>query len=343
MVCVMEPGAFLIIDHDLAAARTLQGFLRRLGHHVLGLAASGAEGIHRTSIVRPDLLFVNLRLQGKIDGIDTACHIHKRYGVPVIYIADRFNDGMLQRARAARPLGYLNRPLRVADVRGLLAVALDRSLSAASGLSAEPSASFGDGRQPNGDLQVLFQAVNRLCFGIFTLDRRMNIRLINQEGESILKDNGPLRKERGRLVCSCKRTNERLREMLDSRFEGKLALRYDDRSFLQLCLYPLRNVDYGLGDDDHRPTSICYLFYKNRSRVDLKPLFQQIYRLSQAEARVAAFFMDHHNIKKVAAHMFVSQETVRTHLKNIFYKTQTRSQVELAYRLTTGPAGTLLQ
>ena len=76
----------LIVEDEQLVAADLEAKLTRLGYNVIGLAASGAEAIRLASEGNPELILMDVRLQGDIDGIETAKRLKSVTLAPVIFV-----------------------------------------------------------------------------------------------------------------------------------------------------------------------------------------------------------------------------------------------------------------
>jgi CheY-like chemotaxis protein len=86
----------LVIEDELIVARDLRTLLQRLGHVPIGEAANGPDAIRLAAERKPDLILMDIRLNGPMDGIQTACEILRGQNVPIIYVTantDAFLEG----------------------------------------------------------------------------------------------------------------------------------------------------------------------------------------------------------------------------------------------------------
>ena len=70
----------------------------------------GHEAIEKAEHKRPDLALVELGLAGKVTGLETAEQIGSRFDVPVVYLTDKAEEDLLQRAQTTNPFGYVLKP-----------------------------------------------------------------------------------------------------------------------------------------------------------------------------------------------------------------------------------------
>jgi two-component system cell cycle sensor histidine kinase/response regulator CckA len=122
----MPTESILIVEDERIVARDLQAMLQQLGYSVPAIAATGADAIAKVTALRPDLVLMDIRIQGAIDGIETAAAILRQFDVPVIYLT-AFTDGTTrQRARQTAPYGYLVKPFDERTVQTTIEMAVER-------------------------------------------------------------------------------------------------------------------------------------------------------------------------------------------------------------------------
>ncbi len=122
----MAQAKILIVDDEVVVAEDIRRQLRGLGYVVVGVVASGAEAVRLAGEHRPDLVLMDIKLKGPMDGIDAARTIQSQYGTPVIYLTAFSDEETLERARETLPLAYLIKPFVSSDLRAALELALFR-------------------------------------------------------------------------------------------------------------------------------------------------------------------------------------------------------------------------
>ena len=120
-----------------------------MGYQVTGVAASGAEALALAERTVPDLVLMDIRIKGDMDGIDAARALRLRYHLPVVYLTAHADRDTLDRAKLAEPLGYIVKPFQENELRASIEIALHKrqmdllasrkqeSLSAALNLAGE--------------------------------------------------------------------------------------------------------------------------------------------------------------------------------------------------------------
>lgn len=123
----MKPSAhILIVEDEGIVAFNLQQRLTHMGYHVPDVAVSGTETLALVSESRPDLILMDIHIEGAMDGIDVAARIHETSPVPVIYLTAYSEDSTLERARQTRPYGYLIKPFSERELHATIQMALER-------------------------------------------------------------------------------------------------------------------------------------------------------------------------------------------------------------------------
>lgn len=123
----MKPSAhILIVEDEGIVAFNLQQRLSHMGYHVPDVAVSGTETLALVAQSRPDLILMDIHIEGAMDGIDVAARIHETNPVPVVYLTAYSEDATLERARQTRPYGYLIKPFSERELHATIQMALER-------------------------------------------------------------------------------------------------------------------------------------------------------------------------------------------------------------------------
>src|SRR3989442_12918027 len=102
----------LVVEDEGIVAKDIQDSLEKLGYGVCGIASSGKEAIHKAAETNPDLILMDIVLQGNMDGVDAVKYILTHRYIPVIYLTAYADDATLQRAKISAPHGYLLKPFK---------------------------------------------------------------------------------------------------------------------------------------------------------------------------------------------------------------------------------------
>jgi two-component system cell cycle sensor histidine kinase/response regulator CckA len=120
----MTKGDILIVEDEALVAADLGDRLREMGYTVAGELASGEEALNKIPNLRPDLILMDIVLDGEIDGIEAARQVHNRWDTPVVFLTAHADHNTLRRARLSKPFGYLIKPFAEAELHATLEMAL---------------------------------------------------------------------------------------------------------------------------------------------------------------------------------------------------------------------------
>jgi CheY-like chemotaxis protein len=123
----MEKARILVVEDETIVAMDIAGTLRKLGHEVTDTVPSGEQAIESVTGNRPDLIFMDIGLKGKMDGIETAAKIREQFNIPVIFLTAFVDEKTLDRAKETLPAGYLTKPFEENDLRIAIEVGLYRA------------------------------------------------------------------------------------------------------------------------------------------------------------------------------------------------------------------------
>ena len=120
----MSPPKILITEDEMLTALDLQQRLCALGYEVPALVASGEEAIEQAALLKPDLVLMDIMLQGELDGIQAAQLIRARADIPVIYLTANSDSTTLERVKRTEAFGYLLKPFRARELQITIDMAL---------------------------------------------------------------------------------------------------------------------------------------------------------------------------------------------------------------------------
>jgi len=114
----------LIVEDEFAVAMELEDRLDHLGYEVVAHELRGREAIARAKETEPDLVLMDIRLDGRMDGIEAAQEIRSRLHVPVVFVTAYSDDETLERAKETAPFGYVIKPFEERELYAAIEVAL---------------------------------------------------------------------------------------------------------------------------------------------------------------------------------------------------------------------------
>ena len=114
----------LIVEDEFAVAMELEDHLGALGYTVVDHVMTGAEAVERAADTEPDLVLMDVHLDGPMDGVEAARTIRASQSVPVVFVTAYSDDETLQRATETTPYGYVVKPFEERELYAAVEVAL---------------------------------------------------------------------------------------------------------------------------------------------------------------------------------------------------------------------------
>jgi PAS domain S-box-containing protein len=114
----------LVVDDESIVAHDIAECLTHMGCEVVGTALSGPDAIQKAAKLRPDLVMMDIVLQGPMDGVEAATVIRQRHDIPCVFLTAYSDGAVLARAKAAAPAGYMVKPFEEAGLRSTVEIAL---------------------------------------------------------------------------------------------------------------------------------------------------------------------------------------------------------------------------
>jgi len=169
----------LVVEDESIVALDIQSRLQNLGYQVPVTVGRGELAIEKVETQQPDLVLMDIMLQGDLDGVQTAERIGQRFDVPIIFLTAYSDESTLQRAKATSPFGYLLKPFNDRELHINIEIALTKHQSekklqqAHDQLELRVEERTGQLAQANEDLQRRFgqmQAIYQLSDAVARTD-----------------------------------------------------------------------------------------------------------------------------------------------------------------------------
>lgn len=122
----MSKGSVLVVEDESLVAAYASRCLESLGYRVAGVASNGAQAFSCAEEAKPDLVLMDINLEGGMDGIEAAKKIRFGLNIPVVYVTGSADDTTVEKAKAAEPLGYLLKPYGHRDLSSTIETALNQ-------------------------------------------------------------------------------------------------------------------------------------------------------------------------------------------------------------------------
>ena len=117
----------LIVEDESLIAADLARRIARLGYPPPAIAPSGEEALARARATRFDLVLMDVRLRGEMDGVAAAAALQSEMRTPVVFVTAHADEETIERAKFTEPLGYLLKPVSDADLRIVIRNAIHKA------------------------------------------------------------------------------------------------------------------------------------------------------------------------------------------------------------------------
>ena len=163
-------GRILVVEDQGIVATDIQRCLEDAGFEVTGIATSMKDAIQEASQSRPDLVLMDIRIQGLADGIDAGDHLHRNFGLPIVYLTAHDDRDTMSRAKRTEPMAFLIKPFKPAELTSTVEIALQRSW--AEEVAQERERSF-------------LSALGAIGDAVWTADSEGCVRFMNRAAEEL--------------------------------------------------------------------------------------------------------------------------------------------------------------
>jgi len=114
----------LIVEDEAVVGMEIQKILEEIGYSVPCIPGSGQKALQAAIEIQPDLILMDIRIRGEMDGIETARQIKSRLNIPIVFLTAHAEDDVLNRAKQVEPFGYILKPFQERDIRVTVEMAL---------------------------------------------------------------------------------------------------------------------------------------------------------------------------------------------------------------------------
>ncbi len=120
----MDSPRIFIVEDDALVVSHLQQILEEYNYQVAGMAASGQDAIKMVDRSNPDLILMDIRIRGPLNGLETAKKISQKHKIPIIFLTAHANQDYLKQAQVETAFSYLLKPIRGMDLHTNIQMAL---------------------------------------------------------------------------------------------------------------------------------------------------------------------------------------------------------------------------
>lgn len=163
----------LIVEDEQIFAMDLQQLLATMGYDAFAIASSCAEAMACAGERRPDIVLMDIRINGNRDGIETATLLQHDYGVPIIFLTAHGDDATIERATGSGPFAYLLKPIKLGELKGAIEISLQRS----------------EHERELRERERWFSTTLRsITDGVVTFDINNDVQFLNPAAEALVRD-----------------------------------------------------------------------------------------------------------------------------------------------------------
>ncbi|RFU46625.1 PAS domain S-box protein [Paraburkholderia sp. DHOC27] len=120
----MAGARILIVEDDRVVARDIAQQMASAGHTVVGVTTRGEDALTLAAETVPDLVLMDVRLEGSLDGIDAARLLRDTLNLPVVFLTAYADEETVRRATVTEPFGYVLKPFDDTQLRTVVEMAL---------------------------------------------------------------------------------------------------------------------------------------------------------------------------------------------------------------------------
>lgn len=125
----MTKNKILIVEDEAIVAMQIEASLKHMGYEVVGVASRGNDAIRIAKDTWPDLILMDIRLEGSMDGIETANAINMYYTIPVIFLTAYSDDTTISRVIKTKSYGFMTKPFNDRELYSNIELAIGKHKS----------------------------------------------------------------------------------------------------------------------------------------------------------------------------------------------------------------------
>lgn len=114
----------LVIEDDILIGRLIEQHLMEVGHRVLDIIHNSEIALDKIHNLKPDLILLDINIEGTKDGIEVGMVIKDKYNLPFIFLSALSDPNTLARAREAQPCAYLVKPYKAKDLYSSISIGM---------------------------------------------------------------------------------------------------------------------------------------------------------------------------------------------------------------------------
>jgi len=119
----------LVVEDDPIIAQLIEHYLTKFGHRVLDCVDNSERALDLIHNFKPDLVILDINIEGSKDGVDVASVIQSKYKIPFIFLSALSDQETIERAKNVKPIGYVVKPFKESDLYATISIGMTNHLS----------------------------------------------------------------------------------------------------------------------------------------------------------------------------------------------------------------------
>jgi PAS domain S-box-containing protein len=125
----MAKARILVVEDEGLTALAIEEYVKECGHEVVQIVATGEDAVRKAIELEVDLVLMDIKLQGELDGLEAANLINSSRHIPVIFVTAYSDDKTLARAKLSEPYSFLIKPINAKAIKAAIEIALYKANS----------------------------------------------------------------------------------------------------------------------------------------------------------------------------------------------------------------------
>jgi CheY-like chemotaxis protein len=168
----------LVVEDERITAEDIKRSLEKAGYNVPAIVSTGEEAVQFSEKYKPDLVLMDIVLDGNIDGIEAAETIRTKFDIPVIYLTAYFDKSTVERAKTTHPsafilkepFGFLHKPFEENELYTAIDILLNRKY---------------EEKILKGYDNLIFSLLKSISDGVIAIDSEERIKFMNSAAEKL--------------------------------------------------------------------------------------------------------------------------------------------------------------
>ena len=119
----MKLQSILVVEDELIVAKHIEKQLIKSGYKVTATVDNGKSALEEINRIAPDLILMDVRIEGDLDGIETSALINQKYKIPIVYLTAFTEKNTIDRAKTTEPYGYIIKPFSAKNLETTVEIA----------------------------------------------------------------------------------------------------------------------------------------------------------------------------------------------------------------------------